>query len=188
MDGNICNMAAISNCYHKNSLEGGDYLPKYNDWLNEDGLTRIRGWARDGFSNEQIAKNMGISRSTLDNWCKEFSDILDAIKKGRAPVIEQVEDAFYKSCIGYWVDEEVTEITVAEDGKERKHKRITRRYIPPVPVSQIFALKNNKPQKWKDKPIDKTSEQYEDDGLIEAIRGGNKLVDDMGMIEDESGV
>ena len=28
-------------------------------WNNEDGLLRIVGWARDGLSNEQIAKNMG---------------------------------------------------------------------------------------------------------------------------------
>jgi hypothetical protein len=163
-------------------------LPKYNDWLDEDGLTRIRGWARDGLSNAQIAKNIGISKSTLQDWIVKFSDFSDAIKKGRAPIIEQVEEAFYKSCIGYWVDEEITEIKIDKDGNEKTNKKITRRYIPPVPVSQIFALKNNKPQKWKDKPIDTTSEQSEDDGLIEAIRGGNKLVDDMGMVEDESGV
>ena len=27
-------------------------------WNNEDGLLRIAGWARDGLSNEQIAKNV----------------------------------------------------------------------------------------------------------------------------------
>lgn len=162
-------------------------MAKYTEWINEDGLTQIRGWARDGYSNVQIAKNMGISRETLNQWSKRFSGVSDAIKKGRAPVIEQVEDAFYKSCMGYYVDEEVTEVTMS-GGAERRHKRIYHKYIPPIPACMIFALKNIKPQKWKDKPIDTSGDVYEDDGLISALKSGGNLVDDMTMVEDEDDV
>ena len=39
---------------------------KFQEWLTPEGLLKIEGWARDGLIDEQIAKNMGISRSTLN--------------------------------------------------------------------------------------------------------------------------
>ena len=30
---------------------------KYHEWLSEDGLIKIQGWARDGLIDEQIANN-----------------------------------------------------------------------------------------------------------------------------------
>ena len=38
---------------------------KYQEWLTEDGLTKLEAWARDGLTDEQIAKNIGIKRPTL---------------------------------------------------------------------------------------------------------------------------
>lgn len=48
---------------------------KYQYWLTDDGLLRIQGWARDGLTDEQIAKEMHISRSTLAEWRKRYPDI-----------------------------------------------------------------------------------------------------------------
>lgn len=38
---------------------------KYEQWLTPEGLLKLEGWAREGLTNEQIARNMGISRKTL---------------------------------------------------------------------------------------------------------------------------
>ena len=46
---------------------------KSDYWLTDDGLLRIQGWARDGLTDEQISKNMRISRSTLKEWKKKLS-------------------------------------------------------------------------------------------------------------------
>ncbi|MCT3130379.1 helix-turn-helix domain-containing protein, partial [Lactococcus lactis] len=43
---------------------------KYEEWILEEGLLKIQGWARDGLTEEQIAHNMGIAVSTLGNWKK----------------------------------------------------------------------------------------------------------------------
>lgn len=44
---------------------------KYQKWLEPEGLILLEGWARDGLTDEQIAKNMGITRKTLAEWkCK----------------------------------------------------------------------------------------------------------------------
>ena len=53
---------------------------KYGKWLEPEGLLKIEGWARDGLTEEQIAENMGISRSTLGEWKKKYSDISDTLK------------------------------------------------------------------------------------------------------------
>ena len=45
---------------------------KYQEWLEPEKLILIEGWARDGLTDEQIAKNIGISRSTLNEWKNKY--------------------------------------------------------------------------------------------------------------------
>lgn len=95
---------------------------KYQEWLEPEGLLKIEGWARDGLTEEQISHNMGISRETLNQWKKQFSDISDALKRGKEVVDYMVENALFKNAI----EGNVT--------------------------AQIFWLKNRRPDKWRDKP------------------------------------
>ena len=53
---------------------------KYHYWLTPEGLLLIEGWARDGLTDEEIAKNMGIGIRTLYDWEKRFPQILQSIK------------------------------------------------------------------------------------------------------------
>lgn len=46
-------------------VDKGGAKGKYTEWLTDEGLVKIEGWARDGLTNEQIAQNMGITRETL---------------------------------------------------------------------------------------------------------------------------
>lgn len=55
---------------------------KYQKWLEPEGLLLIEGWARDGLTDEQIAKNMGISIATLYNWKNQNLEILEDLKRG----------------------------------------------------------------------------------------------------------
>lgn len=41
---------------------------KASEWLDDDKLLLLQGWARDGLSDGQIAENMGISVRTLYRW------------------------------------------------------------------------------------------------------------------------
>ncbi|OFI46743.1 hypothetical protein BG262_02795 [Floricoccus penangensis] len=75
--------------------------PKYEEWLTEEGLLKIEGWARDGLTDEQIAHNMGISRATLNNWKVKHVDILDTLKRGKEVIDRQVENALLKRAFGY---------------------------------------------------------------------------------------
>lgn len=97
---------------------------KYEKWLKAENLLLLEGWARDGLTDEQIAKNMGISYSTLKDWKNKYSAISAALKKGKEVVDYQVENALLSSAL---------------DGNT---------------TAQIFWLKNRRPDKWRDKPRD----------------------------------
>lgn len=119
---------------------------KYEYWLTPEGLLKIEGWARDGLTDEQIAKNIGISRSTLNVWKDRYSDISDALKKGKDVIDRQVENALLKRALGYEYEEVKEKF---EDGVITE-RTVTKKEVVPDTTAQIFWLKNRKPDKWRD--------------------------------------
>lgn len=124
---------------------------KYYDWITEEGLLKIEGWARDGLTDEQIAHNMGISPSTLYEWKKKYPEILEALKKGKEVVDREVENALLKRALGYEYEEVKQIIEKDENGKDRKRVEKITKHVPPDTGAQIFWLKNRKPNEWRDK-------------------------------------
>lgn len=110
---------------------------KFEYWLTDDGLTLLEGWARDGLTDEQIAHNMGITAKTLYQWKNKFGNICEALKKGKEVVDYEVENALLNKALG---------------GDT---------------TAQIFWLKNRKPDKWRDKPIE--DKQQDNDGVTIVI-------------------
>lgn len=99
---------------------------KYQKWLEPDGLILLEGWARDGLTDEQIARNMGVAYSTLKDWKNKYSAISAALKKGKEVVDFEVENALYNSAINGNV------------------------------TAQIYWLNNRKPDKWRNKQKETT--------------------------------
>ena len=135
-------------------------LAKYQDWLEEEKLTLITGWARKGLTDEQISKNMGIAYSTLREWKKKYSALQAALKKGKEVVDYEVEAALYKRAIGYNVEEEKIYIQEIE-GRTTKRKEIIKKHIPGDTTAQIFWLKNRKPADWRDRKETQLSGEIE---------------------------
>lgn len=126
---------------------------KYEEWLTPEGLLKIEGWARDGLTNEQISKNIGINPDTLYTWINKFPEISDTLKKGKEVVDRMVENALLKRALGYKYDETTYEqSTDPETGMSRlvTTKVVTKEVAPDV-TAQIFWLKNRKPEEWRDK-------------------------------------
>lgn len=161
--------------------EGGDVAKgKFEYWLTPDGLMLLEAWARNGLSQEQIAKNMGISRSTLIEWIKRFpviSDTLRARAKDLADI--EVENAMRKKAMGYTATVKKA-IKVKHVDYDEKGHRIREYetvqlvdeevYIPADTQAGVFWLKNRRPDEWRDKrevPI--TVEETPDDGFIKAL-------------------
>lgn len=121
---------------------------KYREWLEQDSLLMVEGWARQGLTDEQIAKNIGISKSTFYDWLKKFPDISNALKKGKAPVDFEVENALLKRALGFEYEE--TETIIEEvDGKQKKRIKKIKKVALPETSAAIFWLKNRKPEQWR---------------------------------------
>lgn len=132
---------------------------KYQEWLTDEGLLKLEGWARDGLTDEQIAHNMGITSKTLYEWKNKYGEICESLKRGKEVVDRKVENALLSKAIGFTKTIEkpikVKEV-IYKDGKrvkETEHIEYANEevYIPPDTTAGIFWLKNRKPEQWRDK-------------------------------------
>lgn len=72
----------------------------HKEWHSKEKLEKLEGWARDGLTDEQIAKKIGCHISTLYDWKDKYSDISEALKKGKEIVDVEVENALLKKAMG----------------------------------------------------------------------------------------
>jgi len=132
----------------------------------EDFPLLAEGYAREGLNDEQIAKKLGLSIQTFYTYQNKYVEFLEAIKKGKAPIDINVENALYKRTQGYTVIEEKT-----EDSAMGIKVTKTIKHIAPDVGACIFWLKNRKPKRWKDKQIVST-ETDKDAGLKNLLEEG----------------
>lgn len=132
---------------------------KYEYWLTADGLLRLEAYARDGLTDEQIAKNLNITPSTLYEWKKRFSEFSEALKRGKEVVDVEVENALLQKALG--IRETIKKAVKLKEVNYENGKRVSEKerieyadeevYIPPDTTAGIFWLKNRKPAEWRDK-------------------------------------
>lgn len=113
-------------------------------------LIEIEAWKRDGLTDEQIFKNLGISKDTFYKYKDKYTDFSDALKKGKEVADIEVENALFKRAIGYKYKEVIKEVKEI-DGKKNTYIKEVIKEMPGDVGAQIFWLKNRKSSKWKDK-------------------------------------
>lgn len=126
---------------------------KYAEWLEEDGLTKITAWARDGLTDVEIADKMGIAESTLNEWKKKYPEISESLKVGKEVVDIGVENSLLKRAMGYEYKETTQESILDTKTGERTLlvTKVVTKQVAPDTTAQIFWLKNRQPKKWRDK-------------------------------------
>lgn len=138
-------------------------LTYYEKMGISDKLGLIEGWKRDGLTDVQIAKNLGVGKNSVIKWKNDIPEFRDAIKKGKEVSDYELENALHKRAVGYYYEEE----TVTNQGDVVTVKK----YEHANPTSLIFALKNRLPAKYRDKVeqeitqrnIDINIGEYDDD-------------------------
>lgn len=83
-------------------------------------LQEIEWWCREGLTEIEICKRLDVAESTFNNYKREFSELMESLKKGKEIADYQVEDALFKRAVGY----EYTEITrerIVDTGQKKRH-------------------------------------------------------------------
>ncbi|EKA2551366.1 helix-turn-helix domain-containing protein [Listeria monocytogenes] len=132
---------------------------KYADWITDEGLVKLEGYARDGLIDDQVAAKIGIARQTLYEWKKKYPVIDDALKRGKEVVDRHVESCLLKNATGYTYTEDVP-MRIKKKYYDEENRLCEKEEVIVVKVSkqkqaetvaQIFWLKNRKPENWRDK-------------------------------------
>ncbi|OEH66140.1 MULTISPECIES: hypothetical protein [Lactobacillus] len=71
----------------------------YKEWLKPEKLILLEGWKRNGLTDAQIAENIGVSIYTLSKWKSRYSQIDQALKKGKEVSNFIVENILFKKAI-----------------------------------------------------------------------------------------
>ena len=126
-------------------------------WSKKENLDKIQQWAAQGLVMRELAEKMGISRSTLYEWCDKSPDISDSCARGCAEADENVEAALFKKCTGYNAiirkPIKVRKIEYENGKKIKEYEEIVEAeeevHVPADAVAQKFWLTNRQPGRWQ---------------------------------------
>lgn len=148
---------------------------KWEKWTEPNNLLILGAWARDGLTDEDIAHNIGISRSTLKEWKKKIPAISATLNTNKAIADIRVENALLKKAIGCTVTEKVISKIKNPDGTVTETERTVERELPPDTTAGIFWLKNRKPKDWRDKQEVELSGNV---GMTDALKKARERVNE----------
>lgn len=171
-------MAAKKTNKRKSSAKGG--RPSKYEELVKPRLLEIEAWCRDGATDKDVAKALGIAESTLNLYKGKFPEFSEALKRSKAVADIQVENALFKKALGYNAPVKKTFKVKITKYDPQTGKKIEEReelqeaedevHIPADTTAQIYWLSNRMPEKWRrqpDKDIQKDvqiSVEFEGDG------------------------
>lgn len=106
-------------------------------------LEDIKYWCRDGATEEEICKRLGVALSTFQNYKNDYDELVEVLRNGKQHIDYKVEDALLQRALGYRFDEVTYEY-------DEEVKRVTKQQAGDT-TAAIFWLKNRQPEKWRDK-------------------------------------
>jgi hypothetical protein len=107
----------------------------------------IEKWLRDGLTEKQICKNIGVSESVFAEYKHIHPELVEVIKRGKASIVSEIENALVKRALGFEYEEVKTYIKT-EDGKAVTYTEKTRKYLPPDVGACAILLKNKSPNEY----------------------------------------
>jgi len=119
--------------------------------LVKEKLPLVEEWSKSGLTELQIASNLGIGRSTLSEYKRQYPEFLEALRRGREAIITEIENSLVKRALGFSYQE--TKVSIRQiNGKEVKFTEKSTKYQVPDVGACIILLKNKDRQNWSDNP------------------------------------
>lgn len=120
------------------------YDPKYH-------VPWAEGLLRRGATIDEVAREMGVAKSTVYEWAKVHKEFAEALRTSRELTDMQVEKSLYKRAMGYTATERRTILKPGPNGSmEPIRVEVNERDVPPDSSAAIFWLKNR--QGWRNDP------------------------------------
>ncbi len=113
---------------------------------NENIILLIKYMTRDGFSEAQIIKRLGITQSKYNSILKKNKILKEELKHTKMLTDFAVEDALLKKALGG----QTTEIKQTDKGASVETVKVTKNVPGDTTAMQIW-LKNRCPERWSDK-------------------------------------
>lgn len=105
-------------------------------------LTKINEKVRQGVTESEIAKSLGISVASLNNYRNQYPEFAEALSKDKGKdVLEKLKNAGIDAAIGYYKEEETTTIVFDKDGNPKKSKVVSKKWYPPNATLNLFYVK-----------------------------------------------
>ena len=149
---------------------------RWEEWANDENrLAVLQAWARAGLSDERIAKHIGISRSTLNEWKKKHPTIKDALSTGKEIANRQIENALFRLAKGGKIKVtkvyKLKKIEYDNNGKKKLEQEYLEtgeeeEYIEPDFKAISFWLRNKAPEDWRDKILENQDNDGPQENLI----------------------
>jgi hypothetical protein len=155
----------------KKKHKGGYKKAKF-DFDDSMNLLLIEGYARDGMDDKQIAKAIHYNTTHFCELKHKYPRLVEALKRGRAPLTIVVENSLYKRATGLKVKTRVSRFLEKQCECVGKDKRcpecmgtgkilltdvelvqVTETELPPDTGAAMAWLKHHKPEKYNVQPI-----------------------------------
>lgn len=143
-------------------------VQKWQQWEGrEENRAVLQAWKMAGLSDEEIAKRIGVSRSTLSEWKRKHEGIREALSSGREFADRLVENSLFRLTQGYKVElrksYKLKKPVYDEHGKKVADEEVLEtgiddEYVKPDVRAMIFWLQNRRPEDWR-----KMEEQVQDE-------------------------
>lgn len=108
-------------------------------------LDEIKEARANGASFDDLAKALGVGRTSLYKWMDVYEDFKQAMDEAEIALHNKIEFTAHTSLIDKLTDRLVVFEQIVEDGVVIREKR---KLIPADTTAIIFALKARNPQKW----------------------------------------
>ncbi len=134
-------------------------VQKWQQWEErEENRAVLQAWKMAGLSDEEIAKRIGVSRSTLSEWKRKHEGIREALSSGREFADRLVENSLFRLTQGYKVEVrksyKLKKPVYDDQGKKVADEEVLAtgiddEYVKPDVRAMIFWLQNRRPEDWR---------------------------------------
>lgn len=124
---------------------------KYDEYVKPY-LDKISEWKKVGATDDQICQNLGVAKSTFYEYIKIYSELADAIKKGKTELVMDLRGELARIAFKHTLEVKKQYIkNDTETGHKTQYTEITTREVD-GDIAAINLLLKNLDNDWSNDP------------------------------------